>query len=54
MQMVKIKLTKINQERWNRFRANKRGYFGLYLFSFLFLLSLFSELIANDKPLLIY
>jgi microcin C transport system permease protein len=50
----KLKLTKINQERWNRFRANKRGYIGLYLFSILFVLTLFSELISNDKPLLIY
>ncbi|MBT3178074.1 MAG: ABC transporter permease [Desulfobacula sp.] len=52
--MTKIKLTKINQERWNRFRANKRGYLSLYLFSILFVLTLFSELISNDKPLLIY
>jgi len=47
-------MTKINQERWNRFRANKRGYISLYLFSFLFVITLFSELIANEKPLLIY
>jgi len=49
-----IKMTKINQERWNRFCANKRGYISLYIFSFLFVITLFSELIANDKPLLIY
>ena len=54
MPMTKLKLTKINQERWNRFRANKRGYLSLYLFSILFVLTLFSELISNDKPLLIY
>lgn len=47
-------MTKINQERWNRFCANKRGYISLYIFSFLFVITLFSELIANDKPLLIY
>jgi len=50
----KITLTKINQERWNRFRSNRRGYLSLYLFSILFVLTLFSELISNDKPLLIY
>ncbi|MBU1696936.1 MAG: ABC transporter permease, partial [Proteobacteria bacterium] len=49
-----MNLTKINQERWDRFRANKRGYLSLYLFSILFVLTLFSELISNDKPLLIY
>lgn len=47
-------MKRINQERWNRFRSNKRGYYSLYLFSFLFLITFFSELIANDKPLLIY
>jgi microcin C transport system permease protein len=50
----KTKISKINQERWNRFRANKRGYISLYFFSFLFILTLFAELIANDKPLLVY
>ncbi len=54
LNLTKINLSKINQERWNRFRANKRGYFSLYIFSFLFILTLFSELISNDKPLLIY
>ena len=52
--LIKFRLEKINQERWNRFRANKRGYLSLYLFSILFVLTLFSELISNDKPLLIY
>ncbi len=47
-------MSPINQERWNRFKANRRGYISLYLFGFLFVLTLFSELIANDKPLLIY
>ena len=52
--LPKIHLTKLNQERWNRFKANKRAYMSLYLFSILFILTLFSELISNDKPLLIY
>jgi microcin C transport system permease protein len=47
-------MTPINQARWNRFKANKRGYFSLYLFGILFVIALFAELIANDKPLLIY
>ncbi len=47
-------VTSLGQERWDRFRANKRGYFSFYIFTFLFLFSVFSEFIANDKPLLIY
>lgn len=39
--------------RWQRFKANKRGLVSLWLFSLLFILSLFAELIANDKPLLV-
>ncbi len=47
-------MTPLNRERWNRFKANKRGYYSLWIFGFLFFLTLFSELIANDKPLFIY
>ena len=52
--MICMQISKINQERWNRFRANKRGMISLYIFTLLFTITLFSELIANDKPLLIY
>jgi microcin C transport system permease protein len=46
-------LSQINQERWRRFRANKRGYYSLWLFIVLFSICLFAELFANDKPLLL-
>ena len=39
-------------QRWKTFRASKRAYWSLWLFSILFFCSLFSELIANDKPLM--
>ena len=39
--------------RWWRFRKNRRAYFSLWIFGALFLLSLFSEFIANDKPILL-
>ncbi|WP_413737924.1 ABC transporter permease [Sodalis sp. RH21] len=42
-----------NQARWARFRHNRRGFWSLWLFLLLFILSLCSELVANDKPLLI-
>ncbi|MDO6499093.1 ABC transporter permease [Photobacterium sanguinicancri] len=44
----------LTQQRWLRFKAHRRGYFSLWIFSVLFLVSLFAELIANDKPLLIH
>lgn len=43
----------INQERWKRFKANKRGFWSLWIFLGLFTLTLFAEILANDKPLLI-
>lgn len=39
--------------RWRRFKANKRGYYSLIIFSLLFGLSLFAELLSNDKPLVV-
>lgn len=44
-------LTPISQRRWQNFRSNKRGYWSLWLFLTLFVVSLFAELIANDKPI---
>jgi len=45
-------LTPINQRRWENFKANRRGYWSLWLFLGLFMISLFAEFIANDKPIL--
>ncbi|OMO22125.1 ABC transporter permease [Vibrio lentus] len=41
------------EARWLRFKANKRGFISLWIFTILFGLSLFAEIIANDKPLLV-
>ncbi|WP_315724332.1 MULTISPECIES: ABC transporter permease [unclassified Bradyrhizobium] len=43
----------LNQRRWQNFKANRRGYWSLWIFLFLFIVSLFAELIANDRPFLI-
>jgi microcin C transport system permease protein len=43
----------INRRRWQNFKANRRGYWALWIFLVLFVLSLFAECIANDKPFLI-
>jgi microcin C transport system permease protein len=48
-----IKLSPINQRRLENFKANKRGYYSFWIFLTLFLVTLFAELIANDKPLLL-
>jgi len=42
------------QRRWQRFKANKRGYVSLWIFCILFGISLFAEFLSNDKPLLVY
>lgn len=49
-----MKLSPLNQERWRRFKSNRRGFFSLWIFLGLFGLSLFSEFLANDRPLLIW
>jgi microcin C transport system permease protein len=44
----------LNQRRLSNFKKNKRGYYSLIVFSFLFVISLFAEFIANDKPIAVY
>jgi microcin C transport system permease protein len=49
----RIRLSPINKRRWRNFKANRRGYWSLWLFAALFFVSLFAEFIANDKPFLV-
>jgi microcin C transport system permease protein len=46
-------LSPINKRRWQNFKTNRRGFWSLWLFLVLFVLSMFAEFIANDKPLYI-
>ncbi|EEW26978.1 ABC transporter permease [Rhodobacter ferrooxidans] len=46
-------LSPLNQRRWRNFKANRRALWSLWLFALLFGLSLFAEVLANDKPLLV-
>ncbi len=46
-----IALSPINRRRWQNFKDNRRGYWAFWIFLVLFVVTLFSELIANDKPL---
>ncbi|MGV8995686.1 MAG: ABC transporter permease [Parvibaculaceae bacterium] len=47
------KLGPINRRRWQNFKANRRGYWSLWIFLGLFLVTLFAEFIANDRPLVV-
>jgi microcin C transport system permease protein len=47
------KMSPVNQRRWQTFLGNKRGKYSLILFALLFFISLFAELVANDKPVLV-
>lgn len=48
-----MRLSPLNQRRWRNFCANRRAYWSLMIFSLIFVLSLFAEFIANDKPVLV-
>lgn len=46
----RLSMSPLNRRRWENFKANRRGYWSLWIFLVLFVISLFAELIANDKP----
>mgnify|MGYP005851283741 CR=1 FL=1 len=46
-------LSPLNQRRWRNFRANRRAFWSLIIFALLYFVSLFAELIANERPLLV-
>ncbi len=46
-------LSPLNQRRWRNFKANRRAFWSLIIFSFLYFLSLFAEFIANDRPIVV-
>ncbi|MAB14981.1 ABC transporter permease [Parvibaculum sp.] len=51
--LPEIRISPVNKRRWRNFKANKRGYWSLWLFLILFVVTLFAEFIANDKPLFV-
>ena len=46
-------MTPLNRRRFALFKANKRAFGALIVFGFLFVVSLFAEILANDKPLIV-
>jgi microcin C transport system permease protein len=51
--MARIFKTPLAKRRWANFKANRRAFFSLWLFGAMFIIALFAELIANDKPLIV-
>ena len=49
----RFSISPINKRRWENFKANRRGYWSLWIFVFLFIAAMMSEFIANDRPILV-
>ena len=45
-------LSPLNKRRFDNFRANRRGWWSLWIFLAVFVLTLGSEFIANDRPII--
>ncbi|MBL6935446.1 MAG: ABC transporter permease [Alphaproteobacteria bacterium] len=48
-----LAITPLTRRRIENFKANRRGFISFWIFLFLFTGTLFAELVANDKPLLV-
>lgn len=48
-----FRLNPVNQRRWQKFKANKRGFWSLWIFLTLFVICSGAEFIANDRPLVV-
>ena len=46
-------MSELNRRRWRNFRRNKRAFWSLVIFSVLFVIAMFAEMVANDKPILV-
>ena len=49
-----LPISPLTRRRLENFKANHRGYWSLWIFLALFGVSLFAELIANDKPFVVF
>ena len=45
-----LRMSPLNRRRWQNFKANRRGYVSFWIFLVLFVVTLFAEFIANDRP----
>ncbi|HYM33276.1 MAG TPA: ABC transporter permease [Candidatus Cybelea sp.] len=53
MLALDMRVSPLNRRRLANFKRNRRGYWSLWIFTILFVLSLFAEFIANDRPLIV-
>jgi microcin C transport system permease protein len=51
--MRRTRLSPLTRRRLANFRANRRGFWSLWIFLVLFIVSLAAEFVANDRPLLV-
>jgi microcin C transport system permease protein len=42
------------QRAWRRFKRHRRGYWSLWIFATIFVVTLFAELLSNDRPLIVH
>ncbi|WP_229005498.1 ABC transporter permease [Roseibium aggregatum] len=49
----KARLSPINQRRLVNFKANRRGYWSLWIFLVLFVMAMLAEFLTNDRPILV-
>ena len=49
-----MRVRPLTLRRWRVFQANRRGYLSFLIFLLIFGVTLFAEVIANDRPLLVY
>lgn len=47
------KLTPLQQRRWENFKANRRGYWALWIFGTLCLIAALAPVLANNRPILV-
>lgn len=52
-QVLGVRITPLTRRRLVNFKRNRRGFWSLWIFLGIFFVSLFAELIANDRPLLV-
>jgi microcin C transport system permease protein len=48
-----VRVSPLTRRRFANFRANRRGFWSLWIFLALFMVSLFAEFIANDRPIVV-
>lgn len=51
--LTAMRLSQLDRRRLALFKANRRGYWSLWIFAVLFFVTLFAEFVSNDRPLLV-